>query len=294
MRGERRIPLFRRAGAGEAAAIHFVTPVSFWSMHGHVGEAVRAGLSVADGMVWVALPPGVQVTDVARDVMRTLRAPPVRPPVALLGAPLHSAPTPTARGDPNRLEVPAAVTAATAAKPPACPRCAAHLATDAESGAWWEPLAAEVACPSCGLRVAAGAVVASGFRDEPDNVAWRAGTRRVTWVPAARPRARFQPCSETWIVEPGRLRVFVRRPGWTGTRGKATELVIPSRGTARFAIGSAPNVGRTSDPPQLDVLFVRGTAPELGPLGERALHLTLPAGVQGAMVVDALSAAMHP
>jgi len=108
---------------------------------------------------------------------------------------------------------------------------------------------------------------------------------RLMMRPVARPRARFQRSSETWVAEPGRLRIIGR-----GKRD-APETVVPVRGISRVTFGQqfAPD---NSIPVVTEVLSVRGTARELGLVGERFLHVPLPAEVEEDAVIAALHAAL--
>ena len=78
MRGRRHIPLFRRKGAAEVGAIDFITPVVLWSLND-----AKSPWNITDsrpaGTIWVLLPPGAHADGVARDIERTLRAPPSEP-----------------------------------------------------------------------------------------------------------------------------------------------------------------------------------------------------------------------
>jgi hypothetical protein len=106
-------------------------------------------------------------------------------------------------------------------------------------------------------------------------------------VPAQeRPRARFQRCSEAWIVEPGRLRVVVR--------GRARrESAVPAHGITRFAFGETPISGGKNLLSSADLLSVRGRAPQLGIMGERFLHVPLPAEADTEAVIRAMEAALR-
>jgi hypothetical protein len=108
---------------------------------------------------------------------------------------------------------------------------------------------------------------------------------RRSMRPIARPRARFQRSTETWIAEPGRLRIV--------TRGSPTtpEITVPSAGIGHVAFGEQFATDN-SMPVQTDNLSVRGTASQLGLIGERHLHVPLPAEVDEDTVVAAVRAAM--
>jgi hypothetical protein len=101
----------------------------------------------------------------------------------------------------------------------------------------------------------------------------------------ARPRVRFQRGTETWIAEPGQLRIV--------TRGKhdARETVIPARGISTVTFGQH-FVADNSIPLQTDKLSMRGTAPQLGLAGERHLSVPLPAEVDQEKVVANMKAAL--
>jgi hypothetical protein len=109
-----------------------------------------------------------------------------------------------------------------------------------------------------------------------------AGTRMMM-RPIARPRARFQRSTQTWIAEQGRLRIVTRgKPG-------APVTVVPAKGISRVSFGqhfAADN----SIPVQTDTLTVRGTARELGLMGECHLHVPIPAEVDCDELVSAVRA----
>lgn len=109
-----------------------------------------------------------------------------------------------------------------------------------------------------------------------------AGTRMMM-RPIARPRARFQRSTQTWIAEEGRLRIVTRgKPGTPVT-------VVPAKGISRVSFGqhfAADN----SIPVQTDTLTVRGTARELGLMGECHLHVPIPAEVDCDELVAAVRA----
>lgn len=334
VRGRRHVPLFRKKGAGEAGAVDFVTPIVLWNANdAKMASNLRDGRWA--GTIWLLMQPGTRPEPVAAALERTLRSEPAMPPVRVDAARLGSVETPTVDGDPNRLAVPVAITAGTAAEPATCPRCS-HPLANVPDGAWWDPLPAAVTCPECGLQAPAGAVVISGFRHPGE--AQRRETRgrvlalafaviaallvaggvvllasrispiwgvaiqaiafaglvaggakgvRMSMRPIARPRARFQRSTETWIAEPGRLRIVVRG------RPDAAVAAIPARGISRVTFGQ-PLAGAedNSIPVQTDTLTVRGTAQELGLAGERHLHVPLPAEVDDDAVVQALRGAL--
>lgn len=328
VRGRRHVPLFRKAGSAEVGAIDFVTPITLWSP-----ADSRRGANLTDGRfagtVWLLLPQGLRADAIARDVERTLRMPTVRPAVAApAGGAFAAVPTPFADGDPNRLDVPVAVTASTAGDPPACPRCGHGLGAPVP-GNWWEPLPADFTCPECALHVPRGAIVVSGFRTALEAQA-RGGRRTAAVVavivgaallvvaavaalnsvspyasivlqvacmfalpfgivraigkhgrPVPRPRTRFQRATETWIAEPGRLRIVPRGrgPAWPA------ETVVAARGATHLSFGEA-FAADNSMPLQTDTLTVRGSAPGLGLAGERRLHVPLPAEADPDVVLE--------
>lgn len=179
VRGRRHVPLFRRKGASEVGAIDFVTPIMLWSLNDS-----KAAWNTTDGQplgsVWMLMPAGVHPQAIARDVERTLRAPPHAPAVGVTVTQAAAMPGITVGGDPNRYVVPPAVTAATTGDPPTCPRCS-HLLGDAPDGPWWEPLPRDVRCPECGLVAPEGAVVLTGWRHAGQ--AMRSGlSRKRGWM----------------------------------------------------------------------------------------------------------------
>ncbi|NBQ14140.1 MAG: hypothetical protein EBU31_05895 [Proteobacteria bacterium] len=66
---------------------------------------------------------------------------------------------------------------------------------------------------------------------------------------------------------------------------------MPATGIGRIAFGEQ-FVSDNSMPVQTDNLSIRGTAPQLGMVGERHLHVPLPAEVDEDTVVAAVRAAM--
>ena len=103
--------------------------------------------------------------------------------------------------------------------------------------------------------------------------------------PIARPRVRFQQGTETWIAEPGQLRIV--------TRGKhdAREMVIPARGISTVTFGQH-FASDNSMPVQTDRLSMRGTATQFGLAGERYLSVPLPSEVDQEKVVANIKAAL--
>ena len=103
--------------------------------------------------------------------------------------------------------------------------------------------------------------------------------------PIARPRVRFQQGTETWIAEPGQLRIV--------TRGKhdARETVIPAPKVSTITFGQQ-FVSGDSMPLQTDTLRIRGTAAQLGLAGERHLSVPLPSEVDQEKVVANIKAAL--
>lgn len=321
VRGRRHIPLFRKKGAAEVGAIDFVTPMVLWSQ-GDLKRSAQSGSGVFSGTLWLQLPPGLPAIAVARELERTLRAPAATAQVPPEFATLGAQATPLVEGDPNRLALPTAITAASAGAPPTCPACAAAL-SDVPPGNWWEPLPAAVACGRCGLAVPAGAIVISGWQ-HPSQAASQRGRELSVSVVAVlvpvvivvvvlgivflqrsfpvisallpvlmvvvvpifvfavkapraaipRPRARFQACSHTWIAQPGALRIVTRTPRCA--RGQVVQAIIPARGISRVSFAGMQSPG-TDVPVQTDTLTVRGSAQELGMIGEVHLHVPLPA-----------------
>lgn len=333
VRGRRHIPLFRKKGAAEVGAIDFVTPLVLWSQQ-DLKRSAQSGSGVFEGTVWVQLPAGQAADAAARTIERTLRAAPATGPIALESVTLGAQPTPLVEGDPNRLALPVAITAATAGEPPTCPRCS-HALLDVPPGPWWEPLPAPVTCPSCQLAVPAGAIVISGWRHAGE-AQWRGaqGGRMALAIvaivvgilalvalvvflqpkwpvvgaiiqvacmvtlpigivflsrryarPILRPRERFQPGTVTWIAEPGALRILTR------TRRTAAVSTVPARGIGRFSFTNSQGADTTA-PVQTDTLTVRGTAPQLGLIGEMRLHVPMPAELDQDVLLDALRAAI--
>ena len=101
----------------------------------------------------------------------------------------------------------------------------------------------------------------------------------------ARPRVRFQRGTETWIAEPGQLRIVMRG------KHDARETVIPARGISTVAFGKSFG-SDDSMPVQTDLLSIRGTAAQLGLTGERYLSVPLPAEVDQENVVANIKAAL--
>ncbi len=333
VRGRRHIPLFRKKGAAEVGAIDFVTPLVLWSQQ-DLKRSSQSGSGILEGTVWVQLPAGQAADAAARALERTLRAAPATAPVALESVTLGAQPTPLVDGDPNRLAVPVAITAATAGEPPTCPRCS-HALPDVPPGPWWEPLPTPVTCPSCQLAVPAGAIVISGWRHAGE-AQWRGARsgraalgivgivfailslialvivlRQVSPVasillqvatmvatplgivllsrryarPIPRPRERFQPGTMTWIVAPGELRIVTR------ARRAAAVNIVPARGIGRFSFTNSQGADTTA-PVQTDTLTVRGTAQQLGLIGEMHLHVPMPAELDQDVLLDALRKAI--
>lgn len=339
VRGRRHMPLFRKKGAAEVGAIDFVTPMVLWSQS-DLKRSARSGSGIFAGTVWVQLPPGQPADAAARVVERTLRAHPATAPVPPEHATMGAQPTPLVDGDPHRLALPIAITAATAGAPPTCPACAAALA-DVPAGTWWEPLPAPVACTACGLSVPADAIVVSGWRIAAQAAKGRkAGVLLSTMVvvsvlavlggvfglvmlrnsaptlsivlqliltiavpvalsilstrmrsPILRPRERFQACTLTWIAQPGALRVVFRKPGCA--RGHVIQTTIPARGISRFSFANGQGADSTA-PVQTDTLAVRGTAPELGLIGELHIHVPLPAELDQDLLLERLRKSLLP
>jgi hypothetical protein len=286
------------------------------------------------GTIWLLMPQGARPEPIAHDIERTLRAAPAWPPVPVETKHVGPVPAPTVDGDPNRLAVPVAVTAATAPERPKCPRCS-HGYGDAPDGPWWEPLPGDVTCSECGLVVHAGAIVVAGnqfgrqggHRLAPRAVALMVGasvggaalfavsffllrsTSTVAAVvvqviamvgmplaiafaarsgmrPIPRARTRFQDGAETWSFERGRLRIIARG------RPDARVIEVPAGRISRVMFGKS-FAADNSMPVQTDVLSVRGTAEQLGMIGERALFVALPAEADQDVVVERAQAALR-
>jgi hypothetical protein len=169
VRGRRHVPLFRQPGAAEAGAIDLVTPIVVWSMN-DAKQASNLSDGRPAGTLWLLMPQGQRAEPIAQAIERTLRADPADVPVPVESKTMGAVPTPTVGGDPNRLAVPVAITAATAPAAPRCPRCS-HAYADVPDGPWWEPLPRDVTCGGCGLAIRAGAIVIGGDSRR------RAGTR---------------------------------------------------------------------------------------------------------------------
>ena len=142
---------------------------------------------------------------------------------------------------------------------------------------------------SMALMVGAGSTIASivlqaiGVAALPIGIV--VGTRLMI-RPILRPRARFQRGTQTWIFEAGRLRIV--------TRGKpsASVALVPANGISRVTFGQQ-FAADNSIPVQTDTLTVRGTAAELGLMGERHLHVPIPAEVDQDTLIAALDAALR-
>ena len=89
-----------------------------------------------------------------------------------------------------------------------------------------------------------------------------------------RPRVRFQPSSQTWIVEPGQLTIM-QSPKRRGRRAVCT--VVPGKGVSRIEFVRLEQ-GQTQAV-LTDALRATGTAPQLGFYGWRDMHLQLYAGL---------------
>jgi hypothetical protein len=101
-----------------------------------------------------------------------------------------------------------------------------------------------------------------------------------------RARARFQDGPETWCFEPGRLRIVTRG------RPDARVVDVPAGGISRVVFGQS-FAADNSMPVQTDALTVRGTAPQLGLMGERTLFVALPAEADQDVVVGRARAALR-
>ncbi|MFO0783562.1 MAG: hypothetical protein U0636_07745 [Phycisphaerales bacterium] len=105
---------------------------------------------------------------------------------------------------------------------------------------------------------------------------------------APRPRARFQPSSQTWIVEPGQLTIL-QAPKRRGQQ--AARTVVPGKGISRIEFvrleqGQVQTV-------LTDALRASGTAPQLGFYGWRDMHLQLYAGLDRAELALSLNALLR-
>lgn len=342
IRGRRHLPLFPRKGALQVAAIDFITPLTLWTDSG-AKELFAKGMRARTGMrgsaltpfaatLWTELPPGASAEAFGRDVEQTLRiAPAAGPPASAedhrASADDHQSP------DPDRLAIPATITAGTPGEPPICPGCSALLAPcPATQGVWWEPLPEAIACPRCGLQVPAGALVICGFRRAGEGMFKGGAAPRVLGLIAlfllvlgaavftmvsisriigvmvqvmatvalsvgiplvirrfqqhlARPRARFQRGSLTWIVQPSGLRIV--------TRGRRTghELLVPARGLSRLEFG-VPFSANNQMSMEAETIVAHGTADALGLTGERFIHVPLPAEASEDAVEAAIRTAL--
>ncbi len=90
-----------------------------------------------------------------------------------------------------------------------------------------------------------------------------------------RPEGRFQKGNVVWRVEPGQLTI-VERALW-GRTPRAQVTHIPSRGITKLEFGTPEADG--VDSWNVDLLIARGTAPELGMMGERHLVFMVHAGI---------------
>jgi len=333
VRGRRHVPLFRRAGAGEAGAIDLITPIVLWSMNDAKHAANLADGRFA-GTVWLLMPHGSRPEPVAHEIERTLRAEPEAAPVAVESTRLQPVTAPLVDGDPNRLAVPVAVTAATAAERPRCPRCG-HGFGEVPDGCWWEPLPRAVTCSECGLDFPEGAIVVAG------NAFGRQGGHRLTpramWLMAgsavggatmivvsivmirqvsmwaglvvqiaatvAMPMAiAFAAKSGIRPVPRARARFQAGAETWSFEAGRL-RIIASGRPDGRVIEIPARRIsrvtfGRTfsadnSMPVQTDALTVGGTAEQLGMIGERTLFVALPAEADQDVVVERAQAALR-
>jgi hypothetical protein len=90
-----------------------------------------------------------------------------------------------------------------------------------------------------------------------------------------RPEGRFQRGNVVWRVEPGQLTI-VERALW-GRRPRVQLTHIASRGITKFEFGTPEADGAHTW--NVDLLIARGTAPELGMMGERHLTFMIHAGI---------------
>ncbi|MFM1935655.1 MAG: hypothetical protein RI990_614 [Planctomycetota bacterium] len=333
VRGRRHVPLFRRAGVGEAGAIDLITPIVLWSMNDAKHAANLADGRFA-GTVWLLMPRGSRPEPVANAIERTLRAAPGSAPVQVESSTVQPVPTPLVDGDPNRLAVPVAITAATAAERPVCPRCG-HGYGEVPDGCWWEPLPRAVTCSECGLDVPEGAIVVVGNpfgRQGGQRLSSRArwvvagaavgGTALIvvsiviirqvsTWaglvVQVAATIA--MPLAITFAIRSGmrpvpraRARFQAGNEAWSFERGRL-RIITRGRSDGRVIEVPARRISRVtfgrsfaadnSIPMQTDALTVGGTAEQLGIMGERTLYVALPAEADQDVVVERAQAALR-
>jgi hypothetical protein len=332
VRGRRHIPLFRKKGAGEAGAIDFVTPLTLWSSNDAkqawnmndgrfagtvwiaLPEGVRAETIARDLERTLRSAPAEAPVAVATTAIGAVETPTVDGDPNHLAVPLAiTAGTPAEQPTCPRCShglgavpegawwepLPSAVT---------CPECGLAVpagavvvsgfrhAGEAQMRGGRGMLVIVLGVLSAvALFVAAFVVLANRVSPVIAFVLQAVAVAalpifivrgiRMSMRPIARPRARFQRSTETWIAEPGRLRIVVRGAPTT------PEITVPATGIGRIAFGEQ-FVSDNSMPVQTDNLSIRGTAPQLGMVGERHLHVPLPAEVDEDTVVAAVRAAM--
>lgn len=332
VRGRRHIPLFRKKGAGEAGAIDFVTPLTVWSSNDakqtwNVSDGRFAGtvwLLLPDSVRAETI-----ARELERTLRSAPAEAPVAVATASVGAvetptidgdPNHLAvPVAVTAGTPAEQPTCPRCSHALGAVPEGawweplpsavtCPECGLAVPAGAvvvsgfrhageaqmRGGRGVAVIVAGVAV-AVGLFVTAVVLAAKGLPVVLSIVLQAVAIAalpigivtgvRMSMRPIARPRARFQRSTETWIAEPGRLRIVVR--GSPTTPG----ITVPATGIGRIAFGEQ-FVSDNSMPVQTDNLSIRGTAPQLGMVGERHLHVPLPAEVDEDTVVTVVRAAM--
>jgi hypothetical protein len=124
----------------------------------------------------------------------------------------------------------------------------------------------------------------------PFGIVWAArhGVR-----PVPRPRTRFQPGTQAWIAEPGRLRILTPSESARFRGAGPHEVTIPANQAAsiRFVPHFMPD--QALNTLQTDRLVLRSTSPALGNLGEIGLEVAVPAEVDHAQVAERLKAALN-
>ena len=328
VRGRRHIPLFRKKGAGEAGAIDFVTPLTLWSSNDAkqawnmndgrfagtvwiaLPEGVRAETIARDLERTLRSAPAEAPVAVAAAAVGAVATPTVdgdpnhlAVPVAITaGTPAEQPTCPRCSHGLGAVPegawwepLPSAVT---------CPECGLAVpagavvvsgfrhAGEAQMRGGRGMLVIVLGILSAvALFVAAFVVLANRVSPVMAFVLQAVAVAalpifivrgvRMSMRPIARPRARFQRSTETWIAEPGRLRIVVRGSPIT------PEITVPAAGIGRIAFGEQ-FASDNSMPVQTDNLSVRGTASQLGMMGERHLHVPLPAEVDEETVVAAV------
>ena len=329
VRGRRHIPLFRKKGAGEAGAIDFVTPLTLWSPNdvkrawnmddgrfaGSVwialAEGVRAETIARELERTLRSAPAEAPVVVAAGAVGAVETPTIDGDPNHLALPVAiTAGTPAERPTCPRCSyglgampegawwepLPSAVT---------CPECGLAVPAGAVVVSGFRHAGEAQMHSGRGMRIALIGIVSAmvlfvtsfvllANRVSPV-IAFALQAMavaalpivivrgvRMSMRPIARPRARLQRSTETWIAEPGRLRIVVRGSPTT------PEITVPAAGISRIAFGEQ-FVSDNSMRVQTDNLSVRGTASQLGMVGERHLHVPLPAEAD----VDAVVAAVQ-